>query len=332
MIARWEYNALRLSSGRTRRLRQEYDEAFKDESTTNFRLYEALDHRARHEGLQLAKLMCGKLPMELRNLVYQFLCIEDQPIPVGPYYHFRRYGPRIDGDSNTDLATSLSIGRMKFDHSETPDPTILMPDNDNFKQYYLGSQVASEALTIYLAYNTFSVCNVEGGINGFLGFDPESIVQPLEHVRKLQIRIKYEHNNIVLSQDLPMSPAMHRERFANECNVLRNTKNSLDILRQLPQKTQPLQLEFILMTAFGGDGDEHRRFVNLLEAVRNTIYALMYDRDDANVIIIHHDELLSPFPRNITALWSLSKEQWQHVRASPLFLSCERPYTDVVDV
>jgi hypothetical protein len=313
-------------------LRQEYGEAFKDESTTNFRLYEALDHRARHEGLQLAELMCSKLPMELRNLVYQFLCIDDQPIPVGPYYHFRRYGPHVDEDSNMALATTLSIGRVKFDHSERPDPAILMPDNDIFKEYYLGPQVAPEALMTYLTSNTFSVCNVKGGITGFLGFDPESIVQPLENVRKLQIRIKHEHSNVLLGQNLPMGPASHRERFANECNFLRNTKNSLDILQQLPQKTQPLQLEFILMTAFGGDGDEHRRFINLLEAVRNTIYALMYDRDDANVTIIHHDELLSAFPRNITALWSLSKEQWLHVRVRPFLLSCGRPYTDVVDL
>ncbi|KAI4666212.1 uncharacterized protein J4E88_010507 [Alternaria novae-zelandiae] len=51
-----------------------------------------LRYYAMKDCLRLVNLMHQKLPVELRDLVYEFLCVEpDRPIPVGPYYHFRRY-------------------------------------------------------------------------------------------------------------------------------------------------------------------------------------------------------------------------------------------------
>ncbi|KAH6868603.1 hypothetical protein BKA58DRAFT_387229 [Alternaria rosae] len=51
-----------------------------------------LCYYAMKDCLRLVNLMHQKLPVELRDLVYEFLCVEpDRPIPVGSYYHFRKY-------------------------------------------------------------------------------------------------------------------------------------------------------------------------------------------------------------------------------------------------
>jgi hypothetical protein len=69
--------------------------------------------------------------------------------------------------------------------------------------------------------------------------------------------------------------------------------------------------------AFAGDavdGQDQRAFINLLQALRNTFYTLIYDMGQSEIKIVHHDEAISAFPRDITALWSLTKRQWDQVR------------------
>lgn len=90
-------------------------------------------------------IMQKKLPTELREVVYQFLCIEDRPIPVGPYYHFREYdgpiqderfqlsslllnarhsGVDVDSDDEEveveDVLIEMPDGRIKRDHTSKP--------------------------------------------------------------------------------------------------------------------------------------------------------------------------------------------------------------------
>lgn len=63
--------------------------------------HRALFQRAKIECRALAQLMLQKLPEELRHVVYQYLCIEERPIPVGLSYHFRTYD-RADYDQPFD--------------------------------------------------------------------------------------------------------------------------------------------------------------------------------------------------------------------------------------
>ena len=324
-------------------MEQEYTKASLEEATAKSRLHEALTRCARLECLQLTELMCRKLPAELRNVVYTFLCLEDQTIPVGPYYHFREYKrtPETEleighdgGTLNTEYIV-LPDGRIKYDHSEKPAPGILMPHSHIFSPQYVGAAVASETEKTYYANNTFSVCNVDRGIPRFLEYGSyrdvdghfmpgmDMTVNPYDLVRTLQIRLKYEHFDSLLRDFLPGEIPGNRETFMYECNFLRSLRNDLGLLQHLPQQTRPLNLEFIIMTTFvnltdaavdAGGADEHRRFINLLQAIRNTMYALMYDRENTTVNIVHHDEHLYAFPRKLTALWSLSKVQWAHVR------------------
>jgi hypothetical protein len=135
---------------------------------------------------------------------------------------------------------------------------------------------------------------------------------------KFQLRLKYEHMNAVITKDVPVAPVARRETFANECSFLRNAKNSLSSLHCMQAGNQALEIEFIIMTSIKQPRDECRHFVNILQSLRNTVYSLKYDRDDSRIKVIHHDENVSPFPRNITALWSLTKEQWEYVRPSTL--------------
>jgi hypothetical protein len=273
--------------------------------------------------------MCRKLPAELRDLVYRFLCIEDQLIAVGPCYPVR------NGSSSNELAIGLSRGRILIDHSERLDPAIVMPHSHIFSQAYMGQAVASETRMVYLANNTFSLCNVGNGVARFLaqhhpnvGFVDSNFhlaqVTPFHYVRKLQIRIRYEvRHELLMSELMGDLPVYFREIFASECDFLRRSNTALHTLLVLPQGTQPLELEFIIMTSFdevglimdGGDMfGTSRKFINLLQSLRNTFYTLKYDRENTEIKIIHHDEVISPFPRDITLLWSLSKEQWEYVR------------------
>jgi hypothetical protein len=321
------------------RLRHEYQEALKEDKIAGSAILNGLIHCAAKECLQLANLMYRKLPTELRDLVYRFLCIEDRAIPVGPYYHFRPYDhTRIESPDHA-LAMGLARGRSLDDHRNKPDPALLMPDSHIFNQTYMGQDVTSEAVKTYLTNNTFSICDVEDGISRFLGgaFGTHSptcghrmfpngstqiaadygespiavrfdLIQPRDYVRKLQVRIKHEQYYHYLERTSPSLLDM----FADECHSLRHAKNALRPLQHLPQCTQPLELEFIIV-AGGAARQESRRFINFLQALRNTFYALMYDRENTTIKIIHHDENISPFPRDITLLWSLTKEQWEQV-------------------
>jgi hypothetical protein len=335
-----------ITRSRTIQLRNEYKKALEEDKTAGEIILNGLTRCATEECLQLTDLMYRKLPTELRNLVYRFLCIEDQAIPVGPYYHFRPYDPTRKGSSNNRLAIGLSSGRILDDHSERPDPAILMPDSHIFNMAYMGQKVAFETQKAYLANNTFSVCNVENGIYHFLNSieygvsvtsntfsreRPRAFIVPYGYVRKLQIRVKYEHCKPFLPDYLPAASGGYRGMFADECYFLRHSKNALGVLQHLPQRAQPLELEFIIMTETDQltevDGRESKgdlSFINLLQALRNTFYALMYDRENTKIRIIHHDEHISPFPRDITLLWSLTKEQWEYVRNLVPFLTFAR--------
>jgi hypothetical protein len=315
-------------------------------------MYSALIRYARAECFSLTDTMYRKLPAELRNCVYQYLCVEDQPIPVAPYYHSREYDQsnqehevqavrmvrggaaalsvfrdvdvelEADDFDQADDFTILPDGRVKYDHSNKPPSGTLLPNSHIFNWRYVGITVALEAEKFYYANNTFSICNVRGAIHQFLhGLGDttapralEKAFKPLNFVRNLQIRIKYEHYSLHMRSLLRHpTPA---EGYAAERNFLRNLKCELELLQQLPQQPRELQIEFIIMTAFEdfNQEDQERRCVNLLEAVRNVVYRIKHNKDSI-VKITHHDSKVSVFPRNITSLWSLTKEQWEHVSA-----------------
>jgi hypothetical protein len=311
-------------------------------------LRKALIRRARAECLQLTALMYLKLPLELRNEVYGHLCIEDRPILIEPYYHFREYVPSgsfttkmplgfqlhvdelvtDDEASERDHTSLMPDGRVKYDHTVKPPPDMLLPNSHIFNWRYMGKAVALESQEFYYGRNTFSICNVEDALAEFLdpgmfyqmwaaNFVPDPLqpLEPIMFVRNLQIRIKYEHFNSVLCSAMPVcGPA---QVYAYECNFLYRLRRSLNILRRLPHQTRKLKIEFVLMTDCC-DGahsfDEH--FTNLLEAVRSTIYKLIYSGQDTEITVMHVDEGISPWPRDITGLWNLTKEQWETVRTS----------------
>jgi hypothetical protein len=152
--------------------------------------------------------MYQKLPAELRQHILRYLCIEEQAIPVGPRYHFKPYGQEIKVTSGSNLVTALSRGRTQIDHSETPDSNLLTPESHVFQKEYMGEVGAAQALQVYSDNNTFSICNVEEGVARFLGVFP-GVSTPFTSVRRLQIRVKYEHRLTVVlfrpGKDLPTS-------------------------------------------------------------------------------------------------------------------------------
>jgi hypothetical protein len=299
-------------------------------------------------------MMHRKLPAELRELLYRYTCVEDQPIPVGPYYHFRQYEysplvkQRLDLEARLDIVEpnsnsihfapvsngrdnyiTLPDGRLKYDHSKKVPDHIIMPDYHLFDDEYAGAKIAAEAQTFYYKNNTFSLCNLDQGIARFLDLgrsvgirddrvhsrkihDESGKVKPIDVVRNLQIRVKFDHYLPFL--DAIMEDATSSEKLAYQRNFLRKARSELNILQNIPVQDRMLNIEFVIMTALQYDEDMWCAFTNMLQSLREDVYRLMYDRNDTSIKVIHHDDSLTPFPRNLTRLWSLTKDQWRYVR------------------
>lgn len=277
--------------------------------------------------------MYKKLPRELRDLLYDFLCLDDRQIPIGPYYHYRKYEPHGGSNnatySNTqyfprsgELETELSDGKTRIDHDIYPQDDLLLPHNHIFDARYVGAEVAAEALKKYYQSNRFSVCNVEGGLDDLCtavkcGAGSITDFVPIDYIRDLQIRVKSEHMYTVSKGCVRTREVALRE-FAKQEPVLRSTIESLQRFQSRMQTAPPheLDLEIVLMSEFNQDEFTRPWRMNLLQTVRNMIYELLHDRDNTTVRVTHQDESLSAFPTNCTGFFKLTKEQWHFVRAA----------------
>lgn len=283
--------------------------------------------------------MCEKLPREIRDRVYQNLCYEDRHIPIGPYYHFRSYKPPQSNDTsqanyyNTqffprhgDRQTVLSDGRIRTDHDVYPADDLILPETHVFQPSYTSEQVAAEALEVYYKTNSFSVCNVEGGLDSLCkpiimkAGGSSVIFPPIDRIRDLQIRLKFEHFTSPYSDTVSNFDIHERlVTFAiHQAPFLRSTVESLAAIRHSIQQSpvRPLNIEIVLMSNLVDVGIETYRVINMLQTVRNFVYELIHDRGDTTVRVTHHDEELMAFPRNCTGFFKLTKEQWDYVSTS----------------
>lgn len=278
--------------------------------------------------------MHTKLPQELKELIYQYLYIEDAPIPVGSY-HFTTYIPEpLRSEHNPPVQSEPFIvipeGAVRQDHSVERDENIIYPDNWLLNPAFLGYTVAKDASRYYYKANSFSVCTLENVLLDFLFQDPiqnflgeqtgQEEVQPLNllpinHIRNLQIRVKYEHYTTYLT--------FYDNLRDGEKNLIGNIFGTLRNLasRIRPAAASQLKVEFCMMTTYKSTGfKEERAHINLLEAVRVPVYMFKYDLH-ADITVTHYDEYISPFPKNITGLFKLSENQWQYVSHQTLSLS-----------
>ncbi|KAL1608518.1 hypothetical protein SLS60_003460 [Paraconiothyrium brasiliense] len=289
-----------------------------------------LEQHAQADCRRLADMMRTKLPSELRELIYQYLYFEDAPIPVGSY-HFTTYVPEPLRSEGTNIAHDepfivIPEGATRQDHSVERDENIIYPDSRLLNPAYLGHHIAREASMYYYKANTFSVCTLENALSDFLFKDPihnftgqKRIPQsaeplgltPVDHIRNLQIRIKYEHYSTYL--------AFYDNLDDGEKNLVQGIFDVLhDFCSHLnPAIASQLHVEFCMMTAYKAPTDEElyhddRQHLNLLEAIRVPVYILKHDFG-VDITVIHYDELVSVFPRNVTAIFQLSKDQWSQV-------------------
>lgn len=315
--------------------------------------YYALCHKAMSECFIFSTLMYEKLPEELRDMVYYYLC-DDRQIPLGPYYHFRKYEPLkgseelVTEEASTNMSSEeqyferclsspkdgqlvLPDGRIKTYHDIYPPSDFVLPEKSHtFMPSYMGKEVALEALKSYYMINSFSVCNVVGGLDDLcanvLPGPKESATEfvPIDYIYNLQIRVKCEHFDIPA---LPFntfgpvsSPFARIEQFAREESFLRSTVESLAKFRSKIQTSTPheLNVEIVLMSDLKSCTNEEymqARIINFLQTVRNFVYELMYDREETAVRVTHQDDGLMAFPKNYTGLFQLTKDQWDYVGA-----------------
>jgi hypothetical protein len=300
---------------------------------------EAANTAAQAKCLQLSTLMYEMLPREIRDLVYNYLCLEDRRVPVGPYYHFRKYEPagsKTARKSNTefhprsgDLQTELSDGKTRIDHDVYPEDDLILPSNHIFNADYMGREVMLELLKVYYSNNIFSVCNIEGGLDSLCTAvasnadgAPHDFV-PLDYINDLQIRVKCEHFAAKVSpSSVDAGPQL--KELAEKMSFLQRTVESLQVFRSRVQATShPLNIEFVLMSDLMSSNYyslfAHSHMVNLLQTIRNTVYELMHNREHTTVRVTSQDDSLWAFPRNYTGLFTMTKEKWDYVSAMSRF-------------
>jgi hypothetical protein len=233
-----------------------------------------------------------------------------------------------------DETVVLPDGRVKADHSHRPPSDMILPSSHFLSPRYVGPVISYEMQKMYYTRNTFSVCSVEGAISNFLylhtgwsmkrrtrdGQPPrdlrlEPLFHPCDHVGKLQVRVKHEHFYESIPEESTDSLV-----YAYEQHFLRFTEYNLRPLKELGTggSTRPWEIELVLMTALpgswrGSTDASHRHFINILEAIRDTVYTVMHDCPNSKVKITHYDEGVSIFPRDLTGWFALTKEQWEHV-------------------
>jgi hypothetical protein len=271
--------------------------------------------------------MYERLPKELRDTVYQYLCIDEGHIPIGPYYHFRIYDPmeteisKSDSESDEDLTIVMPDGRLKHDHSHRPPSDKILPSSYMFNREYVGLKVACELLKVYYSENAFSICNIDFESlrnhpctyeerDDFPGF------RPIDYMQNLQIRIKAEK---FLTESTQQDLSLFAGHFTELC-FLRDIVSDFDGLWRIiqnAQSKQQLQMELVLMTDLSPPeidrADHGYRMINFLESMRTFVYKAMYDRENTTIRVTHHDDSLWPFPKNYTNMFGLTKEQWHHV-------------------
>ncbi|KAJ8106949.1 hypothetical protein OPT61_g9200 [Boeremia exigua] len=292
----------------------------------------AASNGARTECLALCTTMYRKLPRGLRDLVYSYLCFEDRQIPIGPYYHFRKYEPHAKNEvtySDTqyfprtgDLQTELSDGQTRIDHDVYPPDDLLLPQNHIFNPGYMGENVVLETLKTYYESNSFSVCNIEGGLDGLcasLVFSSDGSTtefRPLDYIHDLQIRVKYEHLRIT-TESIACHPSIRLEDFAAQELLLRDSVESLLKFRsKIQTSSHHLNIEVVLLSDVlkcqrRSEGLLQGYVINILQSVRNMVYELLHDRNNTTIRVTHQDDSLMAFPKNYTGLFQLTKEQWQ---------------------
>lgn len=290
-----------------------------------------LEYHARADCKQLTNMMHTKLPQELKEVIYQYLYLEDVPVPVGSY-HFTTYVPEPLRSNNTNPPAHskpfivVPEGAETQDHSVERDDSIIYPDSRLLDPAYVGYDVARDASKYYYKNNTFSVCTLENAISDFLFRDPihnfttqggipkgtEILnIIPIDYIRNLQIRIKYEHFGAYFT-------------FYN--NLRQGEKDLIqgiyDILYNLSHcisspSAAALHVEFCMMTAYSmelaaEDDYVERHHMNLLEAIRVPVYMLKHDLK-ADIKVIHYDEHCMPFPKDCTAIFQLPEAEWLRV-------------------
>ncbi|KAL5374100.1 hypothetical protein DPSP01_012161 [Paraphaeosphaeria sporulosa] len=290
-----------------------------------------LEQHARADCRQLASMMYTKLPLELRELIYQYLYLEDGPIPVGSY-HFTVYVPEplrsedINPPAHSEPFIVMPEGATKQDHSIERDGNIIYPDSRLLNPAYLGHAVARDASMYYYTSNTFTVCTLENALSDFLFRDPihnfiggetglENVeplgLLPIDHIRNLEIRVKYEHYFTYLT--------FYEELQDGEKRFIQGIFDALhDFSRRIsPANASRLHVEICMMSASIPLRDRlnERTHMNVLEAIRVPVYVLKHDLG-ADIKVIHYDDHLSPFPKDKSAIFQLSKDQWSKEKSA----------------
>jgi hypothetical protein len=269
-----------------------------------------INTRATSELGSLTRTIERKLPRELRDIIYEHVCVHSEPVVI----------------------------HKKIGDSLKRDTSVVYPDNDLLKPRYVGDFPALEMHENYWSLNIFDM-NV-GPSDEYYGLDNpireaghrigESWISAYRRIRHVRVHVdtcsalgpeNYNSLRGAFSQDTPLT-------IGQLCMVLihRQLRSLLLLKQSRPKRRSDRHVEFIIHTSFvedqrvdqSGVKDDEPRFTNTLEVLRRFIYGLKYSGITITVTLSNKDpESLS---NASVATWEftpylcLSAEEWAMVR------------------
>ena len=260
--------------------------------------------------------MGRKLPAELRDDVYTFICIEDRPIEILPsrlnrplLLHELSLWKRYD---NEDINNHFITATLQ------PDSYVLDPRN-------VGPKAALEISKSYYSRNVFDISvgldEYAQVLSRFLTAPPylKESVKPFELVRKVVIRGKLQE----VPKLLDKFKIYRDERDSDgEIDLLEDWQSSMRDVA-LIEHTDRLRLEFVLETNFHHTGpslfalrefsqvEKLRCLLHFLEMLRQPIYDLIHA--GAKVTVTLKDDWNAGRPKDLTHFFSLTGQMWAEV-------------------
>lgn len=295
--------------------------------------------RAQNDGRKMVEAMHIALPLELCDLVYSYLIPRDTMQDINdmfsssfPEIH-EFYTYPVFGGIYHDVEASPPLPPIRrpappysFSHRENVHPpSYVSPGGRIFRPEFISQDVALDAAKLYYQRNTFKVavnCRPRA-LNRLLTVDRFNLgLEPFTLIRKIFLqlparccrsrRCRWRGSNYPGSANADEIRHLteYRDDIATNLALLpqeSRTKMEITIVIMLRNPTSPE--EFLPI---------ERYLLNMLFAIREIVYNLKQHGSKVCICTTVH----SGQSVDLTALFTLSAEEWQKVRSSIQCLSC----------
>jgi hypothetical protein len=240
-------------------------------------------------------MMRAKLPRELRNIIYTYACVEDNPLWIGDLRDDRNlpreredflndwYRAHPD-DTNRTFEEPFHIDPSEDDYAYSQLPVAKFPKEERYAvwdrwvlhEHFVGRQIAEEAVEIYYSQNSFLVA-FDWDLLDFLALDLLQLrslgIVPEEHIRNITVAIRCE-------------PYSRVEPEREESFLLKKMQRLMQGFHTIKDKAK-LDVALTVYTQYPWGQEEKKRVIfNIIEALWKPYVAL---KEAGATVTVRHD-------------------------------------------